>query len=75
MVATNKLRGIIAERGLTQEKVAKMINITPVSFYRKMKRGIFDSDEMYQMIQILDIEKPADIFFADDVASNATNAF
>lgn len=67
MVNTNKLRGIIAERGLDQKDVAEMIGKTPKTFYEKMKKGKFDSDEIMQMVEGLDIKNPADIFFASDV--------
>lgn len=69
MVNTNKLRGIIAERGLDQKDVAEMIGKSPKTFYEKMKRGKFDSDEIMQMVYGLNIENPVDIFFADDVTS------
>lgn len=67
MVNVNKLRGIIAEKGLDQQDVAKMIGKTPKTFYSKMKAGKFDSDEMMKMITCLNIKNPAEIFFADDV--------
>lgn len=67
MVNCNKLRGIIAENGLDQQDVARMIGRTPKTFYSKMKAGKFDSDEMMKMIQCLHIKNPAEIFFADDV--------
>ena len=65
MIATNKLRGIIAEHGLTQRKVAKALGITEKTFYDKMKKGVFDSDEILQLINILEIQNPIDIFFAE----------
>ena len=65
MVATGKLRGIIAERGLSQRKVAEHLGMTEKTFYTKMKKGVFDSDEMAQMISLLDIKNPIDIFFAN----------
>ncbi|MEA5047431.1 MAG: antitoxin Xre-like helix-turn-helix domain-containing protein [Eubacteriales bacterium] len=66
MIKTAKLIGIIAEKGLTQKAVAKTLGINEATFYRKMKRGVFDSDEIYGMIDLLSIENPADIFFAKD---------
>lgn len=35
MVDTNELRGIIAKNGKTQTDVARMLNITPKTFYSK----------------------------------------
>ena len=67
MIQTNKLRGIIAERGLSQSDVAKEIGITPKTFYEKMKIGVFGSDEIEIMISMLDIKDPVSIFFAKEV--------
>lgn len=64
MIDTNKLRGIIAERGLSQSRVAKSIGITPTTFSAKMSRGVFNSNEMEAMVDLLHIEKPWDVFFA-----------
>lgn len=59
---TNDLRALIVKNGLTQQEVAKLIGISPKTFYRKMKRGIFGTDEVEKMIQILNIQNPAEIF-------------
>ena len=67
MVNTNKLRGIIVERGLSQQDVAEMIGKSPKTFYDKMKKGKFDSDEIMKMVSGLSIENPIEIFFADNV--------
>lgn len=64
MIATDKLRGIIAERGLSQRKVAEHLKMTEKTFYAKMKRGVFDSDEMAEMVNFLAIDNPGEIFFA-----------
>ena len=57
-----KLRGVIAERGKTQNDVAIAIGITPRTFYAKMKSGHFGVDEAEKMVKYLDIQNPADIF-------------
>lgn len=67
MIATDKLRGIIAERGMSQTQVAKSLGITSSTFYRKMQKGIFGTDEAEKMVNLLDIQNPAEIFFADRV--------
>ncbi len=67
MIDTNKLKGQIVSKGLTQEKVAEEIGITPVGFYGKMKKGVFRSDEIEKMIDLLEIENPMEIFFAKKV--------
>lgn len=67
MVNSAELRGIIARNGLSQTDVAKMIGVTPKTFYSKMNKGIFGSDEIQTMIDQLNIDNPMDIFFAKRV--------
>lgn len=65
MIKTDELRAIIAKEGYSQSDVAKKIGITPKTFYEKMAKGIFGSDEIQVMIKMLNIENPISIFFAD----------
>ncbi len=67
MIDRNELKGIIAKNGMSQSSVARVLGITPKTFYDKMKKGVFDSDEIETMIEILHIEKPVDIFFTKNV--------
>jgi DNA-binding XRE family transcriptional regulator len=67
VIDTNVLKGKIAEKGLSQAKVAKKIGITPKTFYEKMNKGVFGSDEIEVMIKLLGIEDPSKIFFAQQV--------
>lgn len=67
MVNTNELRGVIAKNGKTQSDVARMLNITPKTFYLRMKKGVFGSDEIQIMINELHIDNPMEIFFAKRV--------
>lgn len=64
MIRIDKLRGIMAQQNMSQSDVAKAIGITPKTFYAKMKKGVFGSDEMEAMIKLLNIKNPAEIFFA-----------
>lgn len=64
MIKTNELRGVIAKNGYSQSDVARMIGVTPKTFYIKMKNGVFGSDEIQTMIEKLNIEDPMSIFFA-----------
>ena len=63
MIDRNALRGIIVKNGMSQSSVAKTLGMTPKTFYSKMKKGIFDSDEIETMINLLQIENPVEIFF------------
>lgn len=64
MIKTDELKGIIAKNGFSQSDVAKMIGVTPKTFYEKMHKGIFGSDEIEIMIEQLNIDDPVEIFFA-----------
>ncbi len=64
MIEVNELRGIIAKRGYSQAKIAREIGISPKTFYEKIARGVFGSDEIEVMIRLLEIKDPAKIFFA-----------
>lgn len=67
MVDVNKLRGKMAEKGYSQQFVAEKIGVTPKTFYNRMKKGVFDSDEITTLVDLLDIENPTEIFFAKPV--------
>lgn len=69
MVRTDLLRGKIAEKGFSQSSLAKEIGITGKSFYNKMQKGVFRSDEIQKMIEILEIENPIAIFFDSEVTN------
>lgn len=64
LIKTDELRGEIARNGFSQSDVAKMIGVTPKTFYEKMKIGVFGSDEIQIMIEKLNIKDPMAIFFA-----------
>lgn len=68
MIKTDLLKGKIAECGFSQKQLALKLEMTPNTFYRKMKSGVFDSDEILEMIELLKITNPIEIFFATDVA-------
>jgi len=64
MIDTKQLKGIIISKDLTQKDVANHLKISPKTFYAKMKKGVFGSDEIESMIDLLSIKDPAKIFFA-----------
>ena len=64
MVDSDKLRGIIAERGMSQRQVAKKLGMAEKTFYAKMERRVFGTDEVEAMIDLLRIGNPVEIFFA-----------
>jgi len=64
MIRTDELRGVVAREHYSQAEVARKIGVTPKTFYAKMKKGVFGSDEIEAMIRLLHIKDPASIFFA-----------
>jgi transcriptional regulator with XRE-family HTH domain len=72
LIRTDLLRGKIAEKGFSQTEIAGMLGITSKSFYNKMAKGVFKSNEMYKLYEILDIENPVEIFFAKEVTPDVT---
>ena len=69
MIMTKKLIGIMAENGISQSEMARRIGIAPKTFYEKMSKGVFGSDEIEIMVRELNIKNPWDIFFANVVTS------
>ena len=67
MIDTASLRAEMTRYGFTQKKMAESIGISPRTFSNKLKKGVFGSDEIEQMIHILKIQDPASIFFAQEV--------
>lgn len=67
MIKTNDLKGAIIAKGFTQKDMALKLGISPKTFYLKMKKGVFGSDEIEKMIKILSIKNPTEIFFAENV--------
>lgn len=72
MIDTNVLRGLIYQRNLSQRKLAQMLGMTEKTFYSKMSKGIFGSDEIEKMISILNIKRPERIFFVNLVTQKVT---
>ena len=74
MVDTRALRGIIAANGETQISVASKIGMPFSTFYSKMRRKCFDSDDMYALRKVLKMNDrtSVEIFFADAVAQKST---
>lgn len=72
MIDTNEIKAYIARKGVTQEQVAKACGMASRTFYRKMKMGVFGTDEVELMIKYLGIKNPGKIFFAKKVTPQVT---
>lgn len=64
MIKINELKGRIVAMGLTQREIANILGITPKTFNTKLKKGIFNSNEIEMLIEFLEINDPISIFFA-----------
>lgn len=67
MINVKKLKAIFVEKGKTQKDIARMLNISDNTMTNKLKKGILNSDEIYKLIDYLDIDNPVEIFFAEEV--------
>lgn len=64
MFTKELFNGLIAEAGLTKEKLANHLNISPVTLYRKIDdSGNFDKKEILKIIEVLDKERTLSLFF------------
>ncbi len=61
MIRTDLIKERINACGLTQAKMAQQLGMTPRTFYKRMKSGVFRSDEMETMAAVLGFKNPADI--------------
>lgn len=69
MFDQNKLKAQMVLKSISAKDLSKALNINEATFYRKLKDdGRFTREEINTMIQVLEIEDPADIFFADTLA-------
>lgn len=65
MIDTSELVGLIAKNGLNKKQVAIALGLTPKTFSAKLKKGDFKISEASLLINLLNIENPAGIFFAN----------
>lgn len=64
MVDTKGLKAEMVRKGITQEQLAKQLNMSSRTFSSRMSKGVFGSDEIEKLVKILDIKDPMSIFFA-----------
>lgn len=74
MVDVQKLKGAIVANGLTNKQLASKMGCSEATLYNKYRTGVFNSKEIEFLIKELHIQNPCDIFFAEAVAHEATNA-
>lgn len=67
MLDKEALREEFRKNGKSQKDIAVMLNISERTMCRRMKSGVFGSDEVLIMVKELGISDPQDIFFAEVV--------
>lgn len=51
---------------MSQRQVAAVLGMTEKTFYTKMKKGVFGTDEAEKMIHLLNIRNPVEIFLTTE---------
>lgn len=60
---TNLLKAEIVKNGLTQKEFCKSIKMAQSTFIRKIRKGVFNTDEIERMVNVLNLKRPEQIFF------------
>lgn len=67
MLDTRALKAEMVRNGYTQKQMAETIGVSEKTFNLRMKSGVFGTDEVEKMIDVLHIKNPMAIFFAKRV--------
>ena len=67
MVNTKEIKACMVRKELTQREVAEKLNMSEKTFYLRMKNGVFGSDEIEILIELLGIDDPMSVFFTQTV--------
>lgn len=71
MVNVNKIKGLLAENGMSQMDLADMLKLNRRTVFDKMQKGVFKSSEIEIMIDRFNLKTPEEIvtvFFPDVLA-------
>lgn len=67
MLDVRKFKAKLVENGITNAQMAALIGVSERTFYSRLKKKEFGSDEIEIMMNVLKIENPKEIFFASEV--------
>ena len=69
MLNVLELKSKIVLAGMTNSQVAKLLGITPASFYKKLRcENEFSRAQIQVLVKALDIQDIANIFFKEEVS-------
>ena len=54
----------MVKKGFNQRTLCNEINMSQATFTRRLRKGIFKSDEVAKIIEVLDLKNPMEIFFS-----------
>lgn len=63
MLNVRELKAAMVRKGFTHEEIAEKIGISKKTFYTRLKKGVFGSDEIEKLVNVLEISDPMGIFF------------
>jgi len=63
MINVRELNACLAREGMSRADGAKLVGVTPKTFYEWLSKAIMPTDKAEILIMRLNIENPAEIFF------------
>lgn len=72
MVDIRKLKALIALHGMNGSKVADKLEMSHQKWYYKCKHQSFTLEDVSKLIELLSIDNPNEIFFANEVNQGCT---
>jgi len=67
MLNRNLLKAEMAAKGYNQKRLCQEIGMPEPTFSRKLKKGVFGTDEVMKICDVLEIMEPVPIFLAKNV--------
>ena len=65
MMDVRLLKSEMVKKGFNQGTLCRAISMSEATFSRRLKSGVFKTDEAMKMISVLGLKEPEKIFFAN----------
>lgn len=66
MVNVRLLRSYMVKAGYNQKELARLLGMSEQTFTRRLKKRVFGTDEAAKIVELLRIDNPQAVFFADE---------
>ena len=63
LVQSNLIKAEAMRNGMSVADLARAIGVNPVTLYRKLRKGVLNSDEIEAIVEVCNIKDPMPIFF------------